>query len=73
MILTLSIDPNANTVYLDCDKEGIEYLVRRLEFQLRERDHEHLFSPEWGGWELSGSEVRPGCFPVHHLRITVVD
>jgi hypothetical protein len=67
------MDPPANTVCLDCDKEGIEYLIQRLKVQISEGDHEHLFSPAWGGWELSGDEVRPGHLPVHHLRITVVD
>ena len=58
------------------DKAGVEILIRALEriskgLDKNEVDHEHLFSEEWGGWELSISDrIDKGKGgPIHHVKI----
>jgi len=59
------------------DLEGVDLLLRELEHvkkKLIEGDcpHTHLFSSEWGGWELSNSRMMDSGdrgVPIHHLKI----
>jgi hypothetical protein len=66
-----------NQIFLHLDSEGVDLLIKELEYiktKLAENDcpHTHLFSSEWGGWELSSSRVLDGedtGEPIHHLKI----
>ena len=66
----------SDEIFLHVDKEGAGILIAALEriqraLESDEVDHEHLFSEEWGGWELSVSDqVDKGRGrPIHHLKI----
>lgn len=60
--------PDQLDVFLDA--EGLRDLMvhlRRLE--LRESDHCHFFTPDWGGYELVGKPYLPENIRVHHVKI----
>ena len=75
-LLAFVVSEEADVVTVHCDKEGIEILMRSLEklhkhLEKNEFEHEHLFSEDWGGWELSISdEAEKGKGrPIHHVKI----
>ena len=74
--LAFVVSEESDQIFLHVDKEGVEILMRSLErikkhLEKDELEHEHLFSEEWGGWELSISdEVDKGKGkPIHHVKI----
>ena len=57
------------------DSEGIDLLIKELEYiktKLAENDcpHSHLFSSEWGGWELSPQESWTETIKVNRFIIS---
>ncbi len=65
-------------VYMHLDEDGLTELINILTC-LRKNvvegkcDHDHLFTTDWAGWELSNSmmddEMKQNCVQVHHLKI----
>jgi hypothetical protein len=75
-LLAFVVSEEQDQIFLQLDKEGIEILMRSLErikkhLDKGELEHEHLFSEDWGGWELSLSDqVDKGKGkPIHHVKI----
>jgi hypothetical protein len=74
-ILNLTRDKNG-VVHLHADRGGLSELITRLEKiknKLEEGicEHDHLFTEEWGGDELSSKNgiIAEGHDVVHHLKI----
>lgn len=70
MLLTVERDRSAPCVEIHLDDEGIDFLIRQLAALRGRRDHSHLFTPSWGGNQLtedtgSANEV------IHKLTIYV--
>ena len=75
-LLAFVLSEEHDQIFLHVDKDGIEILMRSLErlkkhLEKGELEHEHLFSEDWGGWELSVSDqVDKGKGkPIHHVKI----
>ena len=77
-LLSVVSAPNGDVVYIHADRAGLEYLrdsINHLLAKLAEGkpDHDHLHSPDWGGWQLSTtmlpSEKDEGCKTVHHVKL----
>jgi len=61
-------DPEGAQVFVYLDQEGLGRLVEILG-NLRKTDHVHLFSEEWGGWELSNERQNADGLIVRHAKI----
>jgi hypothetical protein len=75
-LLEFVVSEECDQIFLHVDNEGLEILIRSLERLKQHLDkdelwHEHLFSEDWGGWELSLSDqVDKGKgMPIHHVKI----
>lgn len=75
-LLAFVVSEESDQIFLHLDKGGVEILIRSLEriqkdLDKNEGDHEHLFSEEWGGWELSISDQadKGKGKPIHHVKI----
>jgi|GEM_PF-382077 len=76
-LLSFVVDKEAQQLFIHLDFEGVNILVRSMErlrnnLQKNECEHEHLFSVDWGGWELSTSmplKSEDGEKPIHHVKI----
>jgi hypothetical protein len=77
-LLSVATSPEGDVVYIHANKAGLETLARvieRLKTKLEkgECDHDHLFTEEWGGHELTTTMLDPerkeGCKQVHHVKI----
>jgi hypothetical protein len=57
-------------VEINLDAEGLESLLKQLEFLKSGRtDHLHLMSESWGGNHLEDSPLKVGNMVVRHLKI----
>jgi len=77
-LLSVVTSSDGDIVYIHTDYAGLEKLssvIDRLKEELRQgnSDHDHLFSEEWGGSDLTLSmletEQRENCRQVHHVKI----
>ncbi|HMO80872.1 MAG TPA: Imm32 family immunity protein [Pyrinomonadaceae bacterium] len=75
-LLAFVVSEENDQIFLHLDKDGIEILMRSLERRKKhlekdELEHEHLFSEEWGGWELTVSDQadKGKGRPIHHVKI----
>jgi hypothetical protein len=66
-----SEDTTEVEIYLD--RESLQLIIEDFR-SLKERgDHLHYFSPQWGGYELTGQVVREGNAVASHLRVTLIE
>lgn len=75
-LLAFVVSEESDEIFLHVDKEGIGILIRALaklqtDLDKNEGNHEHLFSTDWGGWELSLSDQldKGNGKPIHHVKI----
>src|ERR1041384_3187531 len=71
--MRLTVSYGNEQVDISFDYEGLDYLLRALaELQAyKAPDHDHLFSEEWGGDDLTVTEpLHEGL--AHELRLTLV-
>lgn len=77
-MLSIATEATGDIVYIHADATGIaelEAVVASLKKGLLagECPHEHLYSPAWGGNELSetmlNQERDAGCKQVHHVKL----
>jgi hypothetical protein len=54
MMLTFEYNPRAGTIEVFFDEEGKALLLKSIASIDNPGDHEHLMTPAWSGWELSG-------------------
>jgi len=54
-----------------CDQEGLEELVKQINFLQNGETHVHLKSNSWAGAELSENRQGEGNILVHHLLVVV--
>ena len=71
-ILTVEYLDDAERVEIHLNKEGIDELIGILEV-MRDRgsDYTRLFTPEWGGNELTSEKVNQGAELINLLKITL--
>jgi hypothetical protein len=67
-------DPAVGEVHIHLDKDGIDYLIESLtklrdKLEKNECDHDHFFSPEWAGSELSTINIKRGEKRVDHIKL----
>ncbi|RYZ87662.1 MAG: hypothetical protein EOP04_11190 [Proteobacteria bacterium] len=48
--LTFELDKAGEKIEIHANAEGLRHLIARLEEVLKNNDHEHLLSDEWGEW-----------------------
>jgi len=70
-MLTVEYQPD-NVIEIMLDDEGMTILMERLA-SLVPGDHVHLFTPAWGGEELTEDFPRPELIPVHQVTIQMID
>lgn len=70
-MLTIEYDPE-NVLEVSLDASGRDELVRVLT-ALQAGDHEHLFTPAWGGFPLTEDFQHPDLVPIHQVTIQMVD
>ncbi|MBV9216201.1 MAG: immunity protein 32 [Acidobacteria bacterium] len=76
-LLAFVSDEKNEQLYLHLDLAGVNILLNELGqikkgLEKNECPHGHLFSVDWGGWELSLSDMTDtdnGGAPVHHVKI----
>ena len=59
-------------VEIYCDEQGLDELLRQLQYLKTGESHIHLMTASWAGHELD--EVRHGeeTVLVHHLKVTIL-
>jgi len=57
-------------VFVYADREGLDHLRQQLQ-HLDRTDHIHLFTPAWGGSDLTEEPPTGGAKAVHHFKIYV--
>jgi hypothetical protein len=76
--LSVAPSPNGDIVYIHANKAGLDTLSRAIErlkarLEKDECGHDHLYTEEWGGHELTTSmldaEKKEDCKQVHHVEI----
>ena len=78
--MTLTIELEAKTkalraqdiseVAICCDKEGLAFLIEKLESLRNGPDHCHLMTPSWAGTDLTETKQGGDDYVlVNHLRI----
>jgi len=77
-LLTFVKDPNSDEIFMHIDVQGLDFLIGELQ-EIREGlvedrfDHDHFFTPDWAGWQLSNImpefEKKAGSTLIHHLKI----
>jgi hypothetical protein len=77
MILTVEVlgrsgnlEETISEVAICCDREGLDFIIKKLELLRAKPDHVHFMTPSWAGNEL-GEEKQGGddYTLVNHLRI----
>jgi hypothetical protein len=68
----LTFECGEGIVEVNLDASGLEDLLRVLE-RLRPGDHEHLFTPSWGGYPLTEDFANGDLVPVHQVTIQLID
>jgi hypothetical protein len=71
MILTVEYSPKAEDVEIFCDREGLEVLLKKLNFLGKNGGHVHLMTPSWAGNELTEETQGNGTDLINHLRIAI--
>lgn len=56
-LLSFELRDSGEEIEIHCNEEGLDALIHYLEIVKHHKTHEHLFSDEWGGNELT-SEVQ---------------
>lgn len=69
MTLTFEYGP-ANVLEITLDPDGLEELKEVLA-RLTVGDHEHLFTPSWGGYPLTEDFPNPDLEPIHQVTISL--
>lgn len=73
-LLTFELDNDADQLFIHGDPAGLRRLARLLEHlaEQAEQDeypHQHLFTKEWGGEELSSEPQEDGHICLNHVKI----
>lgn len=75
-LLAFVASEDSDEIFLHVDKAGVDILIQSLErirkhLEKNEVEHDHLFSNEWGSWELSVSDMMDNekGKPIHHVKI----
>ena len=73
-LVDIQTDFAGSQVFIYADAEGLAVLkqtVERLQSKVENGvcDHDHLFSADWGGCELSRSDLSEGMHHVLHVKI----
>ncbi|MFC6327164.1 Imm32 family immunity protein [Alloalcanivorax gelatiniphagus] len=73
-LLTFEIDESSEQVSIHGDPEGLAFLAKEL-LKLAERaksgdfPHDHYFTEEWGGYQLSSEQQSEKDRLVNHVKI----
>ena len=75
-LLAFVASQDSSVVHIHLDKAGVDKLINVLEqirrkLQNDEVEHDHLFSEDWGGYDLTISDQLDNekGEPVHHVKI----
>jgi hypothetical protein len=71
MIFTVEENHQQECIEIFLDKEGLELMVKKLNFLLKNEGHIHFMTPSWAGNELT--EVKQGTNTelINHLRVVL--
>ena len=75
-LLTFELDRDGDQLFIHGDAQGLRDLVTSLQHLLTkaeagEPDHDHLFTEEWGGHELTSEPqlTDTAVHLIHHVKI----
>lgn len=73
-LLTFELDEDAEQISVHGDAAGLEYFARQLlgiaaKIKLGEVSHEHYFTSEWGGNELSSKKQSNRDSLINHVKV----
>jgi len=71
-MLTLELNKKGEAVEIFFDEAGAELLKSYIDAALKNRDHYHLMTPEWGGSELSSECQGLENEVINHLRVACI-
>lgn len=66
------VDEGGAEVEIFCDKEGLAFLSKQIDFLLKGETHVHFTTPSWAGDELSESPLGLGKI-VNHMKIAKIE
>ncbi|MFN8598016.1 MAG: Imm32 family immunity protein [Anaerolineae bacterium] len=69
MLLTVEHNKREDSIEVFMDKEGLDFLSKRLETLRKHGGHEHLMTPTWAGNELTEDKQGKNNDLIHHLRL----
>lgn len=70
-MLVFELDKSSSVLEIHLDDNGLEKLkevIAKLD-QLKQSDHVHLMTEEWGGDELSDEQQNMDFDLIHHVKI----
>lgn len=73
-LLTFELDKDSEQIFVHGDPEGLEYFSRallKLAKQARNGGfpHDHFFTEEWGGYELSSEQQGEDGKLIKHVKV----
>lgn len=73
-LLTFEIDKDADQVFVHGDAKGLEFFAKSLlkiatQAKGGECSHEHFYTPEWGGDELSSEVQSDETMLMNHVKV----
>jgi len=68
VLLTVEYNKDG-AVEIHLDKEGLDFLIERLDKLRKHGGHDHLKTPSWAGWELTEEKQGTENELIHHLCI----
>jgi hypothetical protein len=71
-LLSFELDKDHETLFIHGDEAGLRLLIQTLEKLIAQTkdghfDHDHLMTPQWGGWELSAENK--GDTALNHVKV----
>jgi hypothetical protein len=73
-LLTFETDDEGEQIFIHGDAQGLEYFAKtllKISEQAKSGDfpHDHFFTPEWGGSELSSEKQSEDTKLVNHVKV----
>ena len=72
-LLTFELKKDGDEIELHGNAQGLRHLISRIEAALKNRDHEHLMTAEWGGNDLSDEKQGEENELIHHVKLMFWD
>ncbi len=68
-VLSFELSLDTKELHIVADEKGIEVLMREISFVAKNKDHNHLMTPEWAGSELTSKQQIEGAEIINKVTI----